>query len=128
MHCPHCGNGSVWRAESHVSHYLRMVIGSDKRYCPSCKSKWRARQRSAKFSPNTFFLLIAASILGYFAVTKASELISSNPSSLSTSMQGSQQTKVAEYKKKLKQDPSMLSSLSPEQIAALKQAYKNKKM
>lgn len=111
--CPHCGSRDSLHSDSPMQHYLRLLVGSPKWYCPACDKKWISRPKRRRFSwqlATGLFLVAVLSILvvdnfaTYFfhaqkQVTKSPVL---NPKLMEKARQ------------KLAKDPDALSKLSPE--------------
>ena len=76
--CPRCGNADIWYGENEPLHWIRSVLGTRKRFCPNCKSKWRVRSRFGSVPPSPanfvyFFILIAAGAIAYVFISESLE-------------------------------------------------------
>lgn len=43
MPCPYCEHEKVLYGATKTQHALRVLLGSQKRYCPKCQQKWRIK-------------------------------------------------------------------------------------
>lgn len=116
MRCPYCGNSQVFYAASSNLHYMRLLLNSPKRYCPSCDKKWLAKHSGHRFSWQLGAALALISIVSVFFVEEMGTRSFQSQREASLAAHSQEASLMQQVQGHHGEDTSLLTKLTPAQI------------